>query len=257
MLKINQNEIEILDQCKKLFSSNTKIFRPEILECFDFASDIVTGVNGSYNQANAFAENTKRTSNEQFIDILQGKIAEFGLYYFLLKSGWENIPKPEMGLWAKGHWEDTDFTGTLNGITQSISLKSSKSKANLLMLECSRYTANGEYRENSSGGKPVRHDRIYFARVQCKNRKMLGEILSPDITEEMPRVFKNKNEIYDKLNKIFIEIEISGYITHNMFKAAIAENKIIHKGQRLGKKSIPLIADNYWFCLSELLSPTT
>lgn len=106
-----------------------------------------------------------------------------------------------------------------------------KEIGNPLLLEKDRHGSNVAYIENADGGEPVVHHYIFLARVKGIDSKF------------------QDNYTHGKLSQI--QAELSGYISHRMFKDSIVENKYIKKGVLIGGKTLKV--DNYWFCITELI----
>jgi len=232
-ININKkNELEILQECKKQFCENTVVSLEQKRRCLEFASRIYDeNDNDAVHNPAAFGGEEKRAKNEIFVNTFQGKIAEYGFYnYFKHRV---EIKEPDMDLWGKGEWEDTDFIVTYKDIDYRISIKSTKSYGNLLLLESDRYDTEGRYLESVEGEEPKQHDWIFLVRVKG--------IDSDNPTEYTDEILEN------------ISVEISGYIGKNIFRHAIKTKKILKKDTTIG--NMPLKVDNYWFCLTELLDP--
>jgi len=230
-INIKYGKLYIESRCKRAFCKNTELSLIQFKQCLYFAKRIYDPQDKVAQNAISFAGGSMRDKGTVFKNTLQGKIAEFGFYNYFKER--VSIPSPQMDLWELGKWEDTDFMVTVNDKKYNISLKSTKNYGNLLMLECARYDEKGHYLEGANGEKSIKHDFVFLARV-----KGVDSIKPDDYMD-------NK---YSE-----IEIEISGYITINMFQEKIKHDGYIPKGTLIGKE--PLQVDNYCFCLSELSSP--
>jgi len=223
-VQIRGNEVFIPREGRKSFLPNTSLKDLSIVKCIDFAKEMAYGE--GFHNAKAFAGSSyTRENKEIFINTLQGKIAELGFYNLMYARGMTPDKLPDFRIWGKGIWEDCDFEFK-NG-TIKVSLKSTKHFGNLLLLEKNRYNANGEYLEPANGQTPVKHDYIFLSRVKGVDSYNPSDYATP---------FK-------------INCEITGFITHDLFKELIHKNKYIKKGTRLG---IPLIVDNYYIVASDL-----
>lgn len=235
----NGNKVIIKREAKTIFQANCFLSNNDILKCFEFAEKIADPNKEGYHTLDSFGgKDTKhiRTRQEQFINTFQGKLSEIGFYNkykdFLLNGKYLfKLNEPDFNLWGEGIWEDADFIAKEpNGNQLTISLKSTKHIGNLLMLEKNRYNNDGYYLENRDGGPPIRHDLIFLCRVSNINKENIPYFIKNDFSR--------------------IEVEITGYITHNQFCNAIKQNKVIPKDSILGGG--PLKVDNYWIATTEL-----
>lgn len=229
MLTISRNnKLLIPDECRSLFNSNAGLTMEQIKTCFQFAKNMADPNKDGAHNPNAFGGNEARDTNEIFQNAFQGKVAEFAFYNIFKHR--VSLGEPDMGMWEQGQWEDTDFLIEKDNKKYAISLKSTKDIGNLLLLEKDRYDSNGAYIENADGVEPIVHHYIFLARVKGIDSKF------------------QDNYTHEKLSQI--QAELSGYISHRMFKDSIVANKYIKKGVLIGGK--PLKVDNYWFCITEL-----
>lgn len=216
--------------CKKTYSPNVTIRADEIKQCFEFA---VSMAEGEKHNTDSFASQNPRFTRETgsvFRDAFQGKIAEIAFYnYYSHKF---TLNPPDFDEWERGKWEDTDFiiSDSKHNKNYSISIKSTKSFGNLLMLEKNRYNNHGEYLEGTNG-KSVIHDLIFLIRI-----KGIDSIY-PDT--------------YYKKKFTGISAEITGYITHKDFVDAITNKQFIEAGTYINGCE-ELKVDNYYFCASKL-----
>ena len=228
MISINDNILTILPMCKRPFRENGLLQIEQIEECFNFAKKIANPNDFGEHNPNSHGGEHERDADEIFQNAFQGKVAEFA-FYNLFKNRVQMNP-PDLNRWEKGVWEDADFELHHEGTHYLISLKSTKSIGNLLLLEKHRYNKQGEYIEGTQKDSPVKHDYIFLARVKGIDSK-----------------FSNS---YNEKKLHTIKAEISGYISNSTFKKNIAKNKYIKKGTLIGNK--PMMVDNYWFCITEI-----
>ena len=223
--------IKIPDKCKKNFDSNVKITRGGIEKCFDFAKEMTEG-EGEHNENSFGSSDFPRDKQTIFRDALQGKIAEIGFYnYFYNKLNIKETPNFEA--WGRGEWEDCDFE-LEDG--RKISVKSTKSYGNLLMLEKDRYDEKGYYLETADGSEPIKYD--YFFLIRVKNVESYKKI---------KKKYINGDE-YTNLKKV--KCEITGYITYEDFLKIIKNDHLLSAGTKLG--STTLKVDNYYVCADHL-----
>lgn len=225
MIKINlsQNSFSNLKSDKKTFVPDTKLKPESILKCLDFAKEMAYG-NGHHKSQSFGGKSHNRNSSEIFINTFQGKLAELAVYNQLSNLGLHPDKLPEFDVWGKGKWEDCDFT--LNNETVRCSVKSTKFFGNLLLLEKEKYNEKGEFLETEDL-KPRPYDFTFLARV--------AGVKNPD-----PKTYLNSNDI---------EVEVTGFLSHEKFLQVIAEKQFINKGTIVGT---PLIVDNYYIFAKDL-----
>jgi hypothetical protein len=169
-----------------------------------------------------WSKNYDRNKWEIFKNALQWKLAEVWFYnYYTTK--WKKMEKPDFWVWERWKWEDCDMI--IND--KKISIKSTKHFWNLLLLEKDRYSKDWLYLEPADWKEPIKHDLIYFIRVKW-------------IDSSNPNDYKSIQNI---------DIEITWYITHEIFIDIINQKLIIEKWNILW---IPMIVDNYYICSSDL-----
>ena len=225
MIKINlsQNSFSNLKSDKKTFVPDTKLKPESILKCLDFAQEMAYG-NGHHKSQSFGGKSHNRKPSEIFINTFQGKLAELAVYNQFSNLSLHPDKRPEFDVWGKGKWEDCDFT--LSNETVRCSVKSTKFFGNLLLLEKDKYNEKGEFLETEDL-KPRAYDFTFLVRV--------AGVKNPD-----PKTYLNSNDI---------EVEVTGFLSHEKFLQVIAEKQFINKGTIVGT---PLIVDNYYIFAKDL-----
>lgn len=127
---------------KKSFISNRTISLDIVERVFEFAYRMTFGKSGEHT-ANRTGGSHVRKNGEIFSNAFQGKLAEFALYGYLKKSG-QASTELDINSYELGKWDDTD----LEVQNKQISIKSTKSFGNLLLLEKDDWDENGNYLPN-------------------------------------------------------------------------------------------------------------
>lgn len=107
----------------------------------DFSFDMAYG-NGHHRDHRQGGEH-KRTPNEIFISDVQGKLAEYAVYYCLQDYGLE-VNEPDLDVYGENVWDSVDIS--CNG--KHLSIKSTKEFGQLLLLEAQDWDESGHYIPN-------------------------------------------------------------------------------------------------------------
>lgn len=225
MIKINLlgNSFSYPKSDRKEFKPDKKLKPESILKCLYFASEIAYG-DGHHKSQSFGGKFHNRNSSEIFINTFQGKLAELAVYNQLSNLGLRPDKLPEFTIWGKGKWEDCDFT--LNNETVRCSVKSTKFFGNLLLLEKDKYNEKGQFLETEDL-KPRHYDFTFLVRV--------AGVKDPD-----PKTYLKSTDI---------DVEVTGFLSHEKFLHVIAEKQFINKGTIMGT---PLIVDNYYIFAKDL-----
>lgn len=223
---------------KKEFVSNIEKFKSDtIKETFDFAYAMSFGMSGEHRKYRSGGTHLRK-NGEIFANTFQGKLSEFAVYNSLQK--FFKLSKPDLSTYGLGEWDDYDFV--INN--KKISIKSTKSFGNLLLLETKDWNESGEYIPNIEKGTSV-YDIFILVRLKpcCE-----------DILKKMRLLYSN-SESKEKLEKeiLFLEwnYDIPGFITQEDFKYAIINRHIIKQGDLLNGKT-RIDADNYYVQASDM-----
>lgn len=122
------------------------VLKPEtISKVFDFAYNMTFGGQGEHRDHRSGGSHERR-KGEIFANTFQGKIAECAACNFFHK--YDNQTRPDFSVYKLGKWDAVD----LSVVDKEISVKSTKSFGQLLLLETkdwddtARYIPNGEKR---------------------------------------------------------------------------------------------------------------
>jgi hypothetical protein len=182
-----------------------------------------------------------RNNAELFVNILQGKIAEFAVYKKLVNAGLM-VCEPDLNLLGKGLWDSSDFC--FKG--QKISVKSAAHFSNLLLLEKNDWNLKGEYIPNIDSDNAI-YDFFIFCRIKPDSKSLFTAINSLcDIDGNA-----NREQLEKLINAHTWEVDIPGCMSHKNFVAVISNNYILPQGSLLNGK-IKMDATNYYVQAGDL-----
>lgn len=211
------------------------VFPLSILEkCFKFAYEMSFGEGGKHRDKRSGGDK-RRKNGEIFINVFQGKLAEYGVCNEFIKRNIQ-VSYPDLSEYGLGEWDNFD----LEVMGYKIAAKSTKHYGNLLLLEKKDWDNNGEYIPNISKGTS-HNDFFILIRIGPDGEKMMKE-----------NKFLYKNEANpEELKKIILNsqnswsYDIAGFITHKELCEAMQNGNIIKKGNVLNKYT-RMDADNYY-----------
>ena len=216
-LSVFQNNYTINNRVsyKPIFNLNQNI-----QEVFEFAYGMSFG-NSGHHRAHRTGGQYGRRNGELFINAFQGKLAEFGLWKVLSINGISS-PKPDLDKWGKGKWDDADLK--INNY--HVSVKSTTSKGNLLLLEADDWDSEGRYIPNL-GSNFEYVDFHLFCRID-PDGKSLFKVKKWMYLDEI-----NKNELFNLIKNVSWSMDLPGYITNEDLKYLIANNFILPQNSTL------------------------
>src|SRR5699024_6134022 len=206
---------------KKLPYESVGNFTQEVLEeVFQFAYGMSFG-NEGHHRNHRTGGISRRKNGQIFADTFQGKLAEFALYNSLTKSGLR-VEKPDNDMLGVGIWDDSDFDYK----NKKISVKSTKSIGQLMLLEAADWNEDGLYIPNLGTGnefydyfvlvrlKPfatefMKQNRLFFSE-KIEKKKLRRLILQTNFTYDIPGCMTRKTLIWLIQNNYFVSQ--GGYI---------------------------------------------
>lgn len=211
-----------------------------IQEAFDFAWDMSFGRRGMHRDHRAGGRH-KRKNGEIFVNTFQGKLSEFAIYQEFTRNRLD-INYPDLDVNPLGQWDNYDFMVNNN----SISIKSTKSFGNLLLLECEDWDVNGRYIPNMNNNGNESYDYFILVRISSNIENSLKK----------ERLFYSNDCDYNTLQQLVfnddLSFDIPGYLTIDRFVNDINNgNNIIHQGNILNGRTT-MDADNYYYESGEL-----
>ena len=217
---------------KKNFSSIINFDNETILKVFQFSFDMTFGEKGVH-RAHRSGGTHYRKNGELFINTFQGKLAEFGIYNYLLEKGIQS-DEPDLATWGEGKWDTTDLV--VNG--KKLNIKSTKSKGHLLLLETKDWDEKGKYIPNLEidGGE---YDYFILTRVDPDGEKIM----------KGKKLYYSNDASNEILKNIILDVEwkfdIAGFITINDLINIISKKIIIKRGEYLNLWTA-MDAENYY-----------
>lgn len=223
---------------KKRFSAYASMIGNDKRECFDFAYGMSYGKEGEHRDSRS-GGTMHRTSGQIFINTFQGKMAEYALYRYLLSKNIE-LEKPDVSKYELGIWDSFDLT--CQG--KKLSIKSTKSYGDLLLLETKDWNENGEYIPNSDSGSS-KYDYTVLVRFSpdgeqiMKDNKLLYQ-RGTDISINI------KEMLIEKVLNIDWKYDFPGFIYYSELVKMIRDKHILPQGALLNGK-MKMDAENYYF----------
>ena len=199
---------------------------------FEFAYGMTFGKKGGHRDYRTGGE-LKRKNGELFINTFQGKLAEFGIWKFFSEKN-TALPEPDVNMWAKGKWDDTDLI--VSG--KKINVKSAAHFSNLLLLETKDWDADGHYIPNKEKGTDA-YDYFILSRLKPDGKALMknAKLFSADEADK------------DVLKKLILtqqwKFDIAGFISSEELKNLIAE-KFVLPQHALLEGRIKMDAENYY-----------
>lgn len=222
---------------RKAFMPLGKFGEETLLKSIDFAYGMSFGNQGAHRVYRS-GGSIHRSSGEIFSNTFQGKLSEFALYG-LLKDKFE-INEPDLSCYQLGAWDEFDFKIG----EKIISIKSTKSFGNLLLLEQKDWNSNAEYIPNIELGNAT-YDFIFLVRIKPNCEEILKT------NQIMDSLFIEKDKIANTLLGVKWEIDVPGFITTDQLKYIIENKFIIPKGSKLNRR-VNMDATNYYVQAGDL-----
>lgn len=202
---------------------------PDLVETvFDFAYQMTFGQGGEHRSHRTGGTHHRR-NGEIFANTFQGKLAEYALFCELTNSG-INVSEPDLGVFGLGEWDSVDLTIG----DESVSIKSTKSFGNLLLLEENDWDEQANYLPNGHG-----YDYTFLIRMNpfCEDIMRRNRFLYSDSIKEaiLKQIIMAESWAFD----------IPGYVTREDLIQIINENYILPRGSMLNGKT-RMDASNYY-----------
>ena len=224
-MSINNNIYTINNSVR--FNPIGKFHLNTIQRVFNFAYDMSFGKNGEHRDHRSGGTHRRR-NGEIFANTFQGKLAECAIYNYFYNSC--DITEPDFDTYGLGEWDNADFY--INNY--NVSIKSTKSFGNLLLLETKDWDENGVYLPNDEA-----YDFTFLVRLNpyCEDIMRSNRILySDDISaNELEKLIIDNSWVYD----------IPGYITLDDLKYIIQNDYVIPQGAMLNGRT-RMDATNYY-----------
>lgn len=202
---------------------------PTLVErVFDFAYQMTFGQGGEH-RAHRTGGIHQRRNGEIFANTFQGKLAEYALFCVLTDNG-INVSEPDLSVFGLGEWDSVDLTIG----NESVSIKSTKSFGNLLLLEEHDWDEQANYLPNGHG-----YDYTFLIRMNpfCEDVMKRNRFLYSDSINEatLKEIIMSESWTFD----------IPGYVTREDLIQIINEGFILPRGSMLNGKT-RMDASNYY-----------
>lgn len=203
---------------------------------FQFAYDMSFGGKGKHRKERSGGDE-KRKNGQIFADAFQGKLAECAVWNIFNENLQIKLPIPDMETWGKGKWDRFDFEYK----DKKISVKSTKSIGNLLLLETKDWNINGEYIPNINICE-AKYDFHILIRINPSCNDILTSVNLLNCDQINQELF---NQLYEKIISNKWSYDFAGYITNDNLIHTIKNNFVIPKGAFLNG-SMKMDAENYY-----------
>jgi len=229
----NDETIPMYKTYSKVAFEGNVIEEEYIQKSFDFAYDMAFTEDGKHREYRS-GGTIRRRNGEIFANTFQGKLSEFSFYQFCLSNALE-LNEPDVDTYSLGKWDDYDFKYQ----NYKISLKSTKSFGQLLLLETKDWNENGEYIPNLSSGNSV-----YDFFVMIRINPSIEELLK--LKHWLYNDYIEYNELKETIKEIKWEFDIPGFLKLNDFKETIIrKNFILPQNSKLNGRT-KMDASNYY-----------
>lgn len=209
------------------FEPMGKFHSKTIRTVFDFAYAMSFGKGGEHRDHRSGGTYHRR-NGEIFANTFQGKLAECAIYNHL--NRFYDISKPDFETYGLGKWDSADFyIGN-----QKVSIKSTKSFGNLLLLETKDWDQNGVYLPNQES-----YDFTFLVRMNpyCEDILKSRRLLYKDTVDP--------EQLYYLVCDNTWQYDIPGYVTLEDLKFIIKNNFILPQHSMLNGKT-RMDAENYY-----------
>ena len=211
----------------KSFSPLSSLNKEDVKEAFDFAFEMAFGSTGEH-RAHRSGGSHQRKPGEIFANTFQGKLCEFAIYETFIDKF--EINKPDLETYGLGKWDEFDFV--IN--KKLISVKSTKSFGNLLLLETKDWNSDGEYIPSNK-----KYDFTFLVRIKNDPETILRRV------KKFYSLDEKKEELWDLFENNDWSFDIPGFISNEELCFLIKEGFIIYRGDYLNGKT-RMDATNYY-----------
>lgn len=225
---------------RKPFSAIGRLKSSTVETTLQFAYDMTFGNSGEHRDHRTGGTHSRK-KGEIFANTFQGKLSEYALYNMLFRD-FPDLQPPDIQTYGLGEWDDADFELA----SKKISVKSTKSFGNLLLLETKDWNNAGQYIPNISKGS-ADYDFFILIRINpyCE-----------DILKRNRLLYTNSID-YSTLSNILLpelwSYDIPGFVTKEQLMYAINNNHIINQGTMLNGNT-RMDAENYYIQSGDMIN---
>ena len=199
-----------------------------VKKVFDFSYQMTFANKGEHRDHRTGGTH-QRKSGEIFANTFQGKLAEYAVFKTFQESGLD-VNEPDLSVFGLGIWDSVDIVVG----NASVSIKSTKSFGNLLLLETKDWDGEANYLPNGKG-----YDYTFLVRMDpfCEDLMKRNRLLYSATVE--PQFLLNI------INSVQWKFDIPGFVTRDDLKYIIANNYVIPQGAMLNGRTC-MDASNYY-----------
>lgn len=213
---------------KRSFHTMGSIPSDFVKNVFDFSYQMTFANKGEHRDHRTGGTH-QRKNGEIFANTFQGKLAEYAVFIEFQRLGLK-VNEPDLSVFGLGKWDSVDIVVG----NASVSIKSTKSFGNLLLLETKDWDAEANYLPNGKG-----YDYTFLVRMDpfCeelmkKNRRLYSATVDQQF-------------LFNIINAVQWNYDIPGFVTRDDLKHIIANNYVIPQGAMLNGKTC-MDASNYY-----------
>ena len=203
----------------------------DVKKALDFAYEMAYGK--GHHRDHRQGGHHKRTPNEIFASAFQGKLAEYVVYYCLSKYKLK-VAEPDLSVYGENIWDSVDID--CNG--RHLSIKSTKKRGQLLLLEKGDWDEFGRYIPNTNNSdKIAEYDYHILVRIDPSSEDLLRDRrlrYGSELPEDVIEMLLNQKWTYC----------MPRYITGHELSTIIKENFVLKAGDYFNKTKMD--ADNYY-----------
>ena len=216
---------------KVKFETDGRIARQDVKKVLSFAYDMAYGE--GHHRDHRQGGSHRRHNNEIFANTFQGKLAEYVVYYYLKAAGL-NVDEPDLSVFGENIWDSVDVD--CNG--RHLSIKSTKERGQLLLLEAGDWDEQGRYVPNiDDAGKTAEYDYHILVRIRPSCEDILRE-------KRMLYGSEIPKQVMEDLLDLSWEYCMPRYISRDELIYLIENNFVIKAGQYFNRTRMD--ADNYY-----------
>ena len=194
---------------------------------FNFAYEMSFGKGGAHRDHRSGGTHHRR-NGEIFANAFQGKLAECAIYNQFYRFC--NISKPDFATYGLGEWDKADFYID----DYKVSIKSTKSFGNLLLLETKDWDDNATYLPN---------DEAYDFTFLVRMNPYCEDILKSNLWLYTDSV--KVEELYKAITNSTWRYDIPGFVTLEDLKYIIRNNYVLPQKALLNGK-MKMDAENFY-----------
>lgn len=199
-----------------------------VKKVFDFSYQMTFANKGEHRDHRTGGTH-QRKNGEIFANTFQGKLAEYAVFKIFKESGLD-VNEPDLSVFGLGVWDSVDIIVE----NVSVSIKSTKSFGNLLLLETKDWDEEANYLPNGKW-----YDYTFLVRMDpfCEDLLKRNRFLYSTAVDRMI--------LFEIISSVEWRFDIAGYVSRDDLKYIITNNYVIPQGALLNGRT-RMDASNYY-----------